>query len=104
MLAADGNVDGLGIDGIDHSAESYLLEVKNDILHPLDNTGDGLELLVDTDNLDLRDCETLQRCKKNAAKSVTDGLSVSGLKRTEFETADGLVAFEHYHLVRLLEC
>ena len=53
MLAADGNVHSLGIDGFDHSAEPHLLEVEDDVLHALDDTGDGLEFLVDADNLDL---------------------------------------------------
>ena len=104
MLAADGNVDSLGIDGLDHAAESHLLEVEDDVLHTLDNAGNGLELLVNSDNLDLGNRKTLERCKKNASESIADSLAVSGLKRTEFKAAHGIGAFEHDHLVGFLEC
>ena len=50
------------------------------------------------------DSKTFQRGEKNAAESVADGRAVSRLKRPEFETADGVCAFEHYHLVRFLKC
>ena len=60
MLAADGNVDGLGIDGLDHLTESYLLEVEDDVLHTLDDAGNSLELLVNSDNLDLGNRKTLE--------------------------------------------
>jgi len=34
----------------------------------------------------------------------TDGLTVTRLERPEFETADGISAFEHDYLVRFLKC
>ena len=74
------------------------------VLHPFNHAGDDLELLVHTSDLDLRDGETFQRGEEDAAEGVADGLSVAGLKRPELETTHGLGAFEHDHLVGLLNC
>ena len=103
-LTADRDARRLGVHGVHHPAEADLLQVQDDVLHAFDHAGDGLELFLDPADLDLRDGETFQRGEEDAAEGVADGLSVARLKRPELETADGLGAFEHDHLVGFLKC
>ena len=104
LLAADCDIRHLGVYSVHHPTEAYLLQVQDDVLHSLNHAGDGLELVLNTRDLDLRDSETFERVEKDATEGVTDGLSVARLKRPELETAHGLGAFEHDHLVRFLKC
>ena len=104
MLTADNDVCRLGFLSLNHPLETNLLEVQDDVLHTFDHTGNGRELLVHAVDPDLTDGKTFQRGEQDATKRVADGLSVSGLKRPEFETAHGVRAFEHDHLVRFLKC
>ena len=103
LLAADDDVCRLGVHGLDHAAETNLLEVEDDVLHSLDYSGNGLELVLYAFDLDLADGKTLQRGQQNATESIADGLTVTRLERPEFETADGIGAFEHYNLVGFLK-
>ena len=104
LLSADGEVDLLRIHAFDHPLETNLLEVKDDLLHAFDNTGNGGELVVDAAHPDLGDGEAFERSEENAAECVADGLAVAWLQRAELKPAEGVGAFEHYHLIGLLKC
>ena len=104
LFAADGDVRDLGVYSVHHSAEAYLLQVENDVLHTLDDTGDSLKFVLNPGNLNLGDSETFQGGEQNATESVADGLAVARLQGPELKASHGLGAFKHDHLVRFLKC
>ena len=100
------NVNGhfFGILIIDCADKTNLLQLEDDVQHILHHTGDSGKLVIDTGDLDSRDCVTLQRREQNTTQSVTDSHAESGLQRSELELSERRSGLEHYNLLRFLEC
>jgi hypothetical protein len=60
--------------------------------------------MLDTFYLDGIDGKTLKSREKDTTKSVSNGDTESGLKRTEFELTELGVGLHHYNLIRFLKC
>ena len=71
--------------------ELDLFEIEDDFHHVLDDAGNGLELVIDSLDLDRGDGGTFERGEEHAAERVADGVAVAGLEgfRGEFRVGVG---------------
>ena len=60
--------------------EFNFFQVENNFDHILKNIRNGLELMINSVDLDRNDGGTFERGKKDAAEGVAHGVSIAGLK------------------------
>ena len=104
LLTTNSHSSSFALFSLDHSLQTNLLEVEDDVHHVLYHAGDCVKLVLDTLDADGSNGKTLQRREQNAAKRVTNGGRITGLQRAELKAAEGIGSVQHYHLVRFLEC
>ena len=85
------------------ATKTDLLQLKDDVGHVLNHTGEGGEFMVDTFNAYRGDCKAFEGREQYTAQRIADGDAVAGFQRTEFENATEIVGLEHDHLVGFLE-
>ena len=73
--------DAYCLGGIAVELNADILDVKDDLCHVLDDSGNSCELVVDIIDLDRRYSSTGKRRKQNSAQGVTQRCAVSTLER-----------------------
>jgi hypothetical protein len=61
--------------------EFDFFEIENDVHDIFDDSGKSAELVLNAFNFDRGDGGTFKRAEEHAAKRVSDGVPVAGLKR-----------------------
>ena len=62
-----------------------LLQIQDDVRYIFPDTGNGRKFMQHAINLDRRNCNTIQRGKKNAPQTITQCDSVTSVKRFAYE-------------------
>ena len=103
---------GLTVDGERHflvggifylTTETHLFEVKYDVGHILNDTGDRGELMLHTVDTNRCDGKTLEGREKDTPQGVAYGHTITVLQRAEFEHSTEVIGFEHDNLVGFLK-